>query len=105
MEIEPDETVESQYQKATKFFAEALFALPGSGGDMNYFLNPGIDLAQFIKIKCSVLTGDGDQKTRKGLNPQERFEKTRTRGYAPSVARLRASISNTLKKTLRCDFF
>lgn len=82
MEIEPDETVESQYQKATKFFSEALFALPGPGADMNYFINPGIDLSQFVKIKCSVLTGDGDKPTRKGLNPTQRFNKTKERGYA-----------------------
>lgn len=82
MEIEPDETVESQYQKAKQFFSTALFALPDAGGNMQYFMNPGIDLAQFIKIKCSVLTGDGDQKTRKGLNPVQRFEKTKERGYA-----------------------
>lgn len=80
MEIEPDETVESQHQKATKFFEEALFALPNATGDVSYYMNPGIDLAQFVKIKCSVLTGYDDIKTRKGLNPVERFEKVKANG-------------------------
>lgn len=80
MEIDPEETVESQHQKATKFFEEALFALPDATGDMNYYVNPGIDIAQFVKIKCSVLTGFDDIKTRKGLNPVERFEKIKQNG-------------------------
>lgn len=82
MEIEAGETVETQHQKAVKFFNEALFALPDSSGNVNYYMNPGIDLSKVVKIKCSVLTGFGDTPTRKGLNPAERFKKTQERGYA-----------------------
>lgn len=83
MEIGDDETVQSQYARAKEFFQSSLFALPGPAGGMNYYMNPGIDISQFVKIKCSVFTGDGDTKARKGLSPQERFDRNKTgRGYA-----------------------
>lgn len=83
MDIGPDESVESQYVKAKQFFQESLFALPDAAGNMNYYINPGIDMTPFVKIKCSVFTGDGDSKTKKGLNPRERFERNaNTKGYA-----------------------
>ena len=82
MEISPEETVESQHLKAVEFFKTAVFGLPDSGGKMGYYVNPGIDLSQYVKIKCSVFTGAGNGKTKKGFNPTERFEKNKGRGYA-----------------------
>ena len=83
MQIDANETVQDQYVKAKQFFQESVFALPDAAGNMNYYLNPGIDLTPYVKIKCSTVTGDGAGKTRKGLNPQERFERAGTnKGYA-----------------------
>jgi hypothetical protein len=83
MEIDDQETVSTQFQKAQAFFQNAVFALPDSAGNMNYYMNPGIDISQFVKIKCSVLAGDGDSKTRKGMSPVERFNRNKTsKGYA-----------------------
>lgn len=83
MEITADETVQSQFVKAKQFFEESLFALPDAAGNMSYYMNPGIDISQFVKIKCSVFTGDGSSKAKKGMNPQERFERNASKkGYA-----------------------
>lgn len=83
MEIGADETVQSQYVKAKQFFEQSVFALPDASGNMNYYMNPGIDITPFVKIKCSVFTGDGDAPTKKGMSPQQRFERNaQKRGYA-----------------------
>lgn len=83
METDSTATVQDQYSKAKQFFQESLFALPDASGNMNYYMNPGIDITPFVKIKCSVLTGDGDPKTRKGMSPRKRFERTsQNKGYA-----------------------
>jgi hypothetical protein len=77
MDISDHETVKTQFIKAKEFFQEAMFALPDNSGNINYYVNPGIDLSKYIKIKCSVFTGDGDKKAKKGFSPEERFEKNR----------------------------
>jgi len=82
MDIEPGDTVQDQYQKAAKFFSSAMIGLPSSSGEMTYFVNPGIDLSAFVKIKCSTVTGDENVRTRKGLNPPERFDRASKKGYA-----------------------
>lgn len=82
LEIGPDETVEQQYQKARTFFQDAIFALPDSAGKTAYFMNPGVDISQYLKIKCSVFTGDGDIEPLQGMSPKTRFEKDKRRGYA-----------------------
>lgn len=83
MNIEDGETVNSQYLKAKQFFQESLFALPDAAGNMNYYVNPGLDISQYVKIKCSVFTGDGSSRTKKGVSPQERFNiNASKKGYA-----------------------
>ena len=81
MDIEPGETVEAQYGKVKAFFKDAVIALPGRAGTIDYFMNPGIDITKYVKIKCSTQTGDGNGKPYKGLNPTERFEKASNRNY------------------------
>lgn len=83
MEIQPGETVESQFQKARTFFEESVFGLPDRAGKMNYYINPGIDISQFVKIKCSTLTGFGDAEPFEGMSPAQRFQRDmHTKGYA-----------------------
>lgn len=83
LEIQPDETVEEQYQKAKEFFEKAIFALPDGSGKTNYFINPGLDITPFLKIKCSVFTGTGDTDGEKGMSPARRFQRdTHRRGFA-----------------------
>lgn len=82
LEISPDETVDQQYQKARTFFQDAIFAMPDGSGKTAYFMNPGVDISQYLKIKCSVFTGDGDIEPLQGMSPKTRFEKDRKRGYA-----------------------
>jgi hypothetical protein len=75
MEIDPGETVEQQYIKAKAFFVDAIIAIPDYSGQTNYFMNPGLDLSDYVKIKCSTMTGDGNTKPKKGVSPQERFNR------------------------------
>lgn len=83
MDITEGETVSTQHAKAKKFFGESIFALPDRNGQIHYYLNPGIDLSEFIKIRCSTQTGDGNTKPKSGLNPQQRFNKNkRTKNYS-----------------------
>lgn len=83
MEITPEETVESQFNKARAFFESAVFAFPQPGGKYAYYVNPGIDISQFVKIKCSTMTGHGDAEPFTGMSPAQRFQRqTHTKGYA-----------------------
>lgn len=83
LDIDDTETVQTQYNKAKSFFHSAIFALPDSGGEIQYFANPGLDLSQFVKIKCSTLTGDGDAEPFEGMSPARRFQRNRhTKGYS-----------------------
>lgn len=83
MDITEGETVSTQHAKAKQFFDEAIFALPDRNGEIHYYLNPGIDLSEFVKIRCSTQTGDGNKKTKTGFSPQQRFDKNRrTKNYS-----------------------
>jgi len=83
LEISPDETVQSQYQKARDFFQNAVFAFQDGFGEVNYYMNPGIDISEYLKIKCSVFTGDGNVDPRRGLSPEDRFNRDRdSKGFA-----------------------
>lgn len=84
MDISEGETVQNQYIKAKQFFQEAVFALPDSGGKTKYYSNPGFDITEFVKIKCSTMTGDETSpEPTKGLSPQRRFERaTKDKGFA-----------------------
>lgn len=83
MEIDDGETVQGQYSKAKQFFSESIFALPDSSGKIRYYANPGLDISQFVKIKCSTQTGDGDAQPATGMSPAQRFQRDRHRkGYA-----------------------
>lgn len=75
--IEDEDTVETQYEKAKQFFNESVIALPDSNGEIRYYSNPGIDLSQFLKIKCSTATGAGDEAYY-GMSPAERFERDKS---------------------------
>lgn len=79
MNISSTDTVESHYTAAKKFINEAVFALPDANGNLKYYINPGYDLSEFVKIKCSTHTGDGNEKPKKGMSPAERFQKDSTR--------------------------
>lgn len=83
MNIGDSDTVESHHAAARQFINSAVFALPDERGKINYYVNPGIDLTEQIKIKCSVFTGFGDTKPKKGMSPAERFKRdSQTKGYA-----------------------
>lgn len=98
MEIGPDETVESQFNKARAFFESAVFAFPQPGGKFGYFVNPGIDISQFVKIKCSTLTGFGDADPFEGMSPAQRFQRdTHTKGYAEWT--LKQDAVNAIRKS------
>lgn len=79
MNINSTDTVESHYTAAKKFINEAIFALPDEKGNLQYYANPGYDLSEFVKIKCSTHTGDGNEKPKKGMSPAERFKRDSTR--------------------------
>jgi len=83
MEIGQTDSVEDQYFKARQFFQNAVFALPDSNGNIKYYANPGLDITQFVKIKCSTQTGAGDVEPEVGMSPSRRFQKDKsTKGYA-----------------------
>lgn len=83
MDIDDSDTVQSQYAKASRFFQEAIFALPDAGGTIRYYANPGLDITGYVKIKCSTLTGAGDAEPFEGMSPAQRFQRNRhTKGYA-----------------------
>lgn len=75
MEINPGETVQDQHMKAKSFFTNAIIAIPNYDGQTAYFMNNGIDISDYVKIKCSTMTGDGNTKPKKGMSPQERFDR------------------------------
>lgn len=91
LEIGPDETVEQQYQKAKQFFQTAIFAFPDAVGRTSYYMNPGIDISEDLKIKCSTQTGFGDEEPIKGMSPARRFQKdAQNKGYAEWTLRQEA---------------
>lgn len=83
MQILEGETVESQFARAKGFFQEAIFALPDAGNKIKYYANPGLDITGYIKIKCSTMTGSGNESPFDGMSPAERFKKDSTgKGFA-----------------------
>jgi hypothetical protein len=84
MNINPEDTAESHYAAAVNYINKAVFILPDTSGKLNYYINPGIDLSDKVKIKCSTQTGINREKPKKGLTPEERFEKDATRKRADS---------------------
>lgn len=51
--VSSEEDIEENYQKAIQFFNNAIIVFKDSVGNLQYYLNPGIDLSQFVKIVCS----------------------------------------------------
>lgn len=51
--IGPYESVEENYARAVKFFNESVMVFKDSHGNMQYYVNPGIDISQHVKIVCS----------------------------------------------------
>ena len=70
------DTFESQYAKAVQFFNTAMYVFPDISGKLNYYINPGIDLTDCIKVVCSRDTGDT-------ANSRSRFDNHwKGKGYA-----------------------
>ncbi len=65
------DTFDSQFGAAQNHFNNTIFMLE-EGGKMNYYLNPGINLTNHLKVVCSRDTGDTDKSRKK-------FEKHRVR--------------------------
>lgn len=100
MQINPGDTVESHFKQAQEFINSAVFAIPGQSGKVEFFLNPGIDLSKYIKIKCSTVGGFGDTKPKKGMSPKDRFEKdSETKGYAEWTI-----FQNTIDEVVKSQF-
>ena len=75
MSMSEMDTFDSQYGAAQNHFNNTIFMLE-EGGKMNYYLNPGINLTNHLKVVCSRETGDTAASKTK-------FEKHRVRrGYA-----------------------
>jgi len=84
MDINPGDTVETHYAKAKEFINSAVFAFvdPVTKA-VNYYSNPGIDLSEHVKIKCSTVGGDGNEQPKRGMSPAERFRRdANNKGYA-----------------------
>lgn len=58
------DTFDSQYQKAKSFYNDSIFAFE-KNGKINYYLNPGIDLSNYVKVVCSTDTGDTEKSREK----------------------------------------
>lgn len=65
------DTFDSQFGAAQNHFNNTIFMLE-ENGKMSYFLNPGINLTNHLKVVCSRETGDTDMSRKK-------FEKHRVR--------------------------
>lgn len=61
-----------EYALAVKHFNESVFMFVDSSGNQNYFVNPGIKIDQFIKIKCSTDTGDTDKSRKRWEQHKDR---------------------------------
>lgn len=81
--ISPEETVQTQFQQAKKFFQEAIFAFPSERGQFDLIMNVNPNIDENIKIKCSKYTGDDDFEEFGGMSPSKRFESDKvTKNYA-----------------------
>ena len=63
--ISDTESFEENQLRANNFFNKAIFIFADGSGSVSYFLNPGIDMSQYIKIVCSRDTGDTDRSRAK----------------------------------------
>lgn len=57
------DTFENQQSKALNYYNNAMFVFPDNNGVTNYYLNPGMDLSQYVKVVCSTEAGDGKVST------------------------------------------
>jgi hypothetical protein len=75
VETTSNATLEEEYARARKYFNEAVFAIPDSSGKINYYINPGIEIADDTKVRCSVNRGTGDIPQKHGQSPEQRFNR------------------------------
>jgi len=69
------DTFEAQYNMAVNYFNSSLFIFE-ENGKLTYYLNPGINMTQYVKVVCSNQSGD-NQRSR------DKFEQHRLRrGFA-----------------------
>lgn len=52
------DSFENQYAKALNYYNNALIMIVDNNGNTDYYLNPGIDLSEHVKVVCSKETGD-----------------------------------------------
>lgn len=52
------DSFENQYAKALSYYNQALVLIVDENGKTNYYLNPGIDMSQYVKVVCSREIGD-----------------------------------------------
>lgn len=57
------DTFENQYSKALNYYNNAMFVFTDNNGKANYYVNPGIDLSQYVKVVCSSEPGEGKVST------------------------------------------
>lgn len=70
------DTFENQYSQALNYYNNAIFVFVDNNGKSSYYINPGIDLSQYVKVVCSKEGGNTE-----GSN--NRWDKHRDkRGYA-----------------------
>lgn len=63
--IGPDESLAEDFEKAVKFFNTATIVFKDGAGKVQYYLNPGIDMRQYVKIVCSRDTGITERTEKK----------------------------------------
>lgn len=59
--MSPADTFENQYAQALDYFNKSVFAIADNNGNMDYYMNPGIDLTQYVKVVCSTEVGDTEK--------------------------------------------
>jgi hypothetical protein len=64
LNMDANENFDIQYKKAIDFYNKAIFVNVDSRGNLQYYVNPGIDLSTHVKVVCSRETGD-TSKSRK----------------------------------------
>ena len=63
--ISDSETFEQNYKKAMDFFSQSIYAMVDSSGRVSYYVNTGVNMAQYVKVVCSTDTGDSKKSRKK----------------------------------------
>jgi hypothetical protein len=73
MQIDQNETFESQHEAARTHFNGCVYVFKNSDGTLKVLINPGVDLTPYLKLVCTTDTGD----TTKARNKFEHYKKNK----------------------------